>query len=132
VVSPASHQGPEDIEGFLKRHRGRRIALDEIHRLADPSNLLKVAADRFPDIHVVATGSSTLGASARFRDTLAGRKRTVRLLPVLHREIALFQVRTAERRLLHGGLPEHLTTSVVPERDSAEWIEAFWARDIRR
>ena len=127
---PRVRRDVEDIEGFLKRHRGRRIALDEIHRLADPSNLLKVAADHFPDIHVVATGSSTLGASARFRDTLAGRKRTVRLLPVLHREIAAFHVPTVERRLLHGGLPEHLTTSVLPERDFAEWIEAFWARDI--
>ena len=35
VGSPASHKGQEDIEGFLKRHRGRRVALDEIHRLAD-------------------------------------------------------------------------------------------------
>ena len=127
---PRVRRDVEDTEGFLKRHRGRRIALDEIHRLADPSNLLKVAADHFPDIHVVATGSSTLGASARFRDTLAGRKRTVRLLPVLHREIAAFQVPTPERRLLHGGLPEHLTRSVLPERDFEEWIEAFWARDI--
>lgn len=51
--------------------------------------------------------SSMLGASAPFRDTLAGRKRTVRLLPVLHRKLPAFGIGFPERRLLHGGLPGH-------------------------
>jgi uncharacterized protein len=64
----------DDPEGFLRGIRGRRIVLDEIHRLERPSEILKIAADHFPDIRILATGSSTLGASAKFRDTLAGRK----------------------------------------------------------
>lgn len=127
---PGVRRDADDTEAFLRRHRGRRIVLDEIHRLADPSTLLKIAADHFPDLHVLATGSSMLGASARFRDTLAGRKRTVRLLPVLHRELSAFGIGSPERRLLHGGLPEQLTATGLPEKDFAEWIEAFWARDI--
>lgn len=127
---PSVRRDADDVEAFLRRHRGRRIVLDEIHRLADPSTLLKIAADHFPDVHVLATGSSMLGASARFRDTLAGRKRTVRLLPVLHRELPAFGVGSPERRLLHGGLPEQLTAAGLPKKDFAEWIEAFWARDI--
>jgi len=71
-----------------------------------------------------------LGASARFRDTLAGRKRTVRLLPVLHRELPAFGISSLDRRLLHGGLPEQLTALGLPSRDFSEWTEAFWARDI--
>jgi len=127
---PGVRRDADDAEAFLHRHRGRRVVLDEVHRLADPSSLLKIAADHFPDVHVLATGSSTLGASARFRDTLAGRKRTVRLLPLLHRELAAFDVRSPERRLLHGGLPEQLTAAALPAQDFSEWIEAFWARDI--
>jgi len=127
---PGVRRDADDTEAFLHRHRGRRIVLDEIHRLADPSTLLKIAADHFPDVHVLATGSSMLGASARFRDTLAGRKRTVRLLPVLHRELSAFGIGSPERRLLHGGLPEQLTATGLPEKDFAEWTEAFWARDI--
>jgi len=127
---PSVRRDADDAESFLRRHRGRRIVLDEIHRLADPSALLKIAADHFPDVHVLATGSSMLGASARFRDTLAGRKRTVRLLPVLHRELPAFGIGSPERRLLHGGLPEQLTAPTLPEKDFAEWTEAFWARDI--
>ncbi len=62
--------------------RGRRIVLDEIHRLQSPSELLKIAADHYPRMYVVATGSSTLGASKKFRDTLAGRKRDLWLTPM--------------------------------------------------
>ncbi len=73
----------EDPEGFLGGLQGRRIVLDEVHRLANPSELLKIAADHFPDVKVIATGSSTLGATAKFADTLAGRKETVWLTPML-------------------------------------------------
>jgi len=127
---PSVRRDANDTEAFLRRYRGGRLVLDEIHRLTDPSTLLKIAADHFPDVHVLATGSSMLGASARFRDTLAGRKRSVRLLPVLHRELSAFGIGSPERRLLHGGLPEQLTATGLDEKDFAEWLEAFWARDI--
>jgi predicted AAA+ superfamily ATPase len=71
---PRVRRAVEDPEAFLAGLRRKRVVLDEIHRLSDPTELLKIAADHFPDIHVLATGSSTLGASARFRDTLAGQK----------------------------------------------------------
>lgn len=46
----------EDPEGFLRAARGKRIVLDEIHRLANPSEILKIAADHYPDVQVLATG----------------------------------------------------------------------------
>jgi len=49
--------------------------LDEIHRLPNPSEMLKIAADHYPRTRVIATGSSTMGASTKFRETLAGRTR---------------------------------------------------------
>ncbi len=60
----------QDPEAFLDELRGKRAVLDEIHRLGNPSELLKIAADHYRDIHIIATGSSTLGASRKFRDTL--------------------------------------------------------------
>ena len=38
---------------------------DEVHRLADPSRLLKIAADEYSNLKVLATGSSTLAANRR-------------------------------------------------------------------
>ncbi len=72
----------EDPQGFLDSIGSGRIVLDEIHRLPNPSELLKISADHYPQIKIVATGSSTLGASAKFRDTLAGRKAELWLTPI--------------------------------------------------
>lgn len=40
---PSVRRDAEDTEAFLSLHRGKRLVLDEIHRLADPSQLLKAA-----------------------------------------------------------------------------------------
>src|SRR6266436_2715801 len=49
-----------DPESFLDGLVGKRIVLDEIHRLQNPSELLKIAADHHSRTHIVATGSSFL------------------------------------------------------------------------
>lgn len=72
----------EDPEGFLQSTSGKRVVLDEVQRLPNPSEILKIAADHYPDTRVIATGSSTLQASAKFRDTLTGRKAQVWLTPM--------------------------------------------------
>lgn len=120
-----------DPEGFLNEAAGKTIILDEIHRLPDPSELLKIAADHFPDTRVVATGSSTLSASARFRDTLAGRKREVWLTPATMIDLDAFGGIPLGRRMLHGGLPPFLLSSAPDPRDFEEWLDGYWARDIQ-
>ena len=50
----------DDPQAFLEGMRGRRVVLDEVHRLERPSEILKIAADHYPDTRIVATGSSTL------------------------------------------------------------------------
>ena len=128
---PRVRQGMEDSESFLAGMRGKRIVLDEIHRLPNPSELLKIAADHFPDVPVLATGSSTLGASARFRDTLAGRKTELWLTPMIQTDLADFGNLDLPHRFLHGGLPPFFLAQELPERDFQEWMDAFWAKDIQ-
>ena len=43
------------------------VVLDEVHRLSDPSRVLKIAADAFPGLRILATGSSTLAAIRKFQ-----------------------------------------------------------------
>jgi hypothetical protein len=40
-----------------------------------------MSVDGFPKLKILATASSTLAASKKFRDTLTGRKRLVHLTP---------------------------------------------------
>ena len=121
----------EDPEEFLRGLKGRRVVLDEIHRLGDPSQLLKIAADHYPDVPIVATGSSTLGASKKFRDTLTGRKAEVWLTPMILPDLDDFGLPDMGRRMLRGGLPPFLLARSLPERDYQEWVDAYWAKDIQ-
>ena len=121
----------EDPQKFLDSIGNRRIVLDEIHRLPNPSELLKIAADHYPQIHIIATGSSTLGASAKFRDTLAGRKTELWLTPIIKADLADFNRTDLEHRLLYGGLPPFFLESEFPEYEFQEWIDAYWAKDIQ-
>ena len=41
----------------------KRLVLDEVQRLDNPAELLKTAHDHDPQLKIIATGSSTLGAS---------------------------------------------------------------------
>jgi predicted AAA+ superfamily ATPase len=107
------------------------LVFDEIHQLKDPTRLLKIGADHFPNLKILATGSSTLAASSKFRDTLTGRKRTVHLVPVLWDELASFGA-TIQRRLFHGGLPPALLAATKQPSFYREWLDSFFARDIQR
>ena len=120
-----------DPELFFKQLRGRRVVLDEIHRLPNPSEVLKIAADHFPRTRVLATGSSRLQASAKFRDTLTGRKAEVWLTPMMSRDLEDFGNRPLPYRLLRGGLPPFFLSREIPERDFQEWIDSYWAKDIQ-
>ena len=120
-----------DPEAFLASLRGKTVVLDEIHRLGDPAQLLKIAADHFPGTRVLATGSSTLGASRKFRDTLAGRKAELWLTPMMAADLDDFGASDLRHRFLHGGLPPFFLADVFPERDFQEWMDAYWAKDIQ-
>lgn len=109
----------------------RRIVLDEVHRAEDPSGLLKIGADEHPGVRILATGSSTLHASARFRDSLVGRKWPLRLAPVLWRECPdWLGADDLDRRLLHGGFPEQLLAAEPDPQWFEEWTDSFFARDV--
>lgn len=121
---------PEPLYDSLKR--GTVVIFDEIHRLNDPSRVLKIAADAYPNLKVLATGSSTLAATRKFRDSLAGRKQMIYLPPVLWSEcMDEFGIKELDRRLLHGGLPEPLMSEKKDASFFSEWMDSFYARDIQ-
>jgi uncharacterized protein len=74
--------------------------------------MFKIAADHHSRTHIVAACYSSLAASKRFRDTLAGRKRDLWLAPMCLLDMDF--------------LPEKHTG-----RDFQEWMDAYWAEDIQ-
>jgi len=128
---PRTRRLLEDPEGFLTEVRGKRIVLDEIHRLMNPSEILKIASDHYKDVRILATGSSTLGVSAKFRDTLTGRKQTVWLTPMITADLTAFRKNDIAYRLLRGGLPQFFLSETIPEADFQEWVDSYWAKDVQ-
>ena len=128
---PRVRRQMEDPQAFLEDLRGKRIVLDEIHRLANPSQLLKIAADHFPTIKVIATGSSTLQASAKFKDTLTGRKKEIWLTPMMSTDLKDFGNTDFSHRFKVGGLPPFFLSDRPPEADYREWMDSYWAKDIQ-
>lgn len=121
----------DDPQSFLKDHHNQRLVFDEIHRLHNPSQLLKIAADHFPDIKILATGSSTLGASAKFKDTLTGRKTELWLTPLNLTDLKDFNKTNLKHRFLFGGLPPFFLSTDLPESNFQEWMDGYWAKDIQ-
>ncbi|MCC6758001.1 MAG: ATP-binding protein [Candidatus Omnitrophica bacterium] len=128
---PRIRQMMANPEDFLDGLRKKRIILDEIHRLDNPSELLKIAADHYPDIKIIATGSSILGASSKFKDTLTDRKRELWLCPMLTEDMKDFNRKDLKHRFLRGGLPPLFLANNFPEKDFQEWVDSYWAKDIQ-
>ena len=128
---PTAEDMVRDPQVFFRSVARPVVVFDEIHQLRDPARVLKIGADAFPKLKVLATGSSTLAASKKFRDTLTGRKRTVHLLPVLWEELQAFGV-TLQDRLFRGGLPPAVLADVKTPAFYREWMDSFFARDIQR
>lgn len=120
-----------DPESFYRSVRRPVVIFDEVHQLADPSRLLKIGADEFPRIRILATGSSTLAATRKFRDSLAGRKRVVELVPILVQELPAFGILDLRDRLLRGGLPPVLLAAQEPSEFFPEWLDSYFARDVQ-
>lgn len=127
---PSVQRLAEDPESLYGSIREKVVIFDEVHRLGDPSQVLKIGADTRPQLKILATGSSTLAALRTFRDSLAGRKREIALQPVLFEELPRFGNATLEKRLLHGGLPSMLLSEHRDPGFYAEWLDSYYARDI--
>ena len=129
---PSVSRELNDPEFFFQSLGDNRVVVfDEIHQLDDPSRLLKIAADEYPNIKILATGSSTLAATKKFRDTLTGRKQSIHLSPVLWEECrGAFGIADLDHRLLHGGLPEALLARERLHEFYSEWFDSYYARDI--
>lgn len=128
---PRVRRALDDPELFFREQGRRLVVLDEIHRLLNPSEVLKIAADHFPRARVVATGSSTLAARRKFRDTLTGRKAELWLLPSTLADLRAFGMPSLDERMLRGGLPPFLLGDRLDDAAYRDWIDSFWAKDLQ-
>lgn len=121
----------EDPEFFWSKQEDKLVVLDEVHKLKDPSNFLKIATDHYPKVQIVATGSSTLGAKKKFKDTLTDRKRDLWMHAFLYREAMNSSNFNLDQYLLFGQLPPAFLAKNLNDNFYIEWLDSFWAKDIQ-
>lgn len=75
-------ENPENIFKyvFLKENKMSYVLIDEIQYLKNPTNFLKLLYDEYKGkLKIIATGSSAFYIDRDFKDSLAGRKKIIRL-----------------------------------------------------
>ncbi len=87
------------------------VFLDEAQRVQNIGLTLKLLVDTFPQVQIVATGSSSFDLSNKIAEPLTGRARVFRLYPFSLQELAAASStrevrRTLEQRMILGSYPE--------------------------
>lgn len=92
------------------------VLIDEAQRIPEIGICLKLLVDNYPDIQVIATGSSALDLSDSIKEPLTGRKFELMLFPLTYQEMVkhhgrLTEDRLLSHRLIYGQYPEVIRTS---------------------
>ena len=109
------------------------VVIDEAQRVRNIGLTLKLLVDNFPDIQVIATGSSSFELSNQVVEPLTGRKREFYLYPLSLNELLTKQSGLEVRRLLghylrYGTYPGVVTTD-EPEMLIREIADSYLYRD---
>ncbi|HOD18205.1 MAG TPA: ATP-binding protein [Candidatus Cloacimonadota bacterium] len=89
----------------------RIVFIDEAQRISEIGLCIKLLVDNYPDLQVIATGSSALDLNSKIKEPLTGRKYEFTLLPFSFSELAehygkLKEKRLIPHRLIWGSYPE--------------------------
>lgn len=121
----------------LKAFVGKKklIVFDEAQRVKNIGLTLKLLADTFPDIQVVATGSSSFDLSNEITEPLTGRKVEFYLYPLSLVELGdiyspLEIERLLERRMIFGMYPEIVNDGSESEGKLKVLARSYAYKDI--
>jgi len=101
----------EQIRTIIGKHK--YIFIDEAQRIENIGLTMKIITDRFKNVQLFVSGSSSFDLSNKINEPLTGRKWEYQLLPVSWEEYEshhgfLFAEQNLENRLLYGFYPDVL------------------------
>lgn len=94
------------------------IFIDEVQYLNNPSNLLKIIHDHFPNIKLFVSGSSTLAIKKKFKESLTGRKMVFVLRTLSFDEFLYFRKKTHLMKIkgeIDWKKPKELSSLIIKE-----------------
>ena len=64
------------------------VVLDEAQKITDIGTILKILVDTFPEVQIIATGSSSFDLANKINEPMTGRTKTFSLYPLAVEELA--------------------------------------------
>ena len=104
-----SNKTSTQLKAYIGNHK--MVIIDEAQRITDIGITIKLLVDNFPQIQIIASGSSSFDLSGRIKEPLTGRKIEFFLYPFSLKELLsvysqLEIKRILEYRILYGMYPE--------------------------
>jgi hypothetical protein len=99
---------------------GRLFIIDEAQRVLNIGISLKLLVDHYPDIQIIATGSSSFDLSNKIKEPLTGRAVSFTLFPVSLAELSATGINVSDPFSRQDVLAELLTFGSYPEIVSGE------------
>ena len=111
------------------------LLVDEAQKIINVGNMLKIIADRIPDMKVIATGSSSFKLAKAVNESLTGRKLEFRLYPLSFKEMVghtnlLEERRLIAHRMIYGYYPEVVSSPGNEKEILKELIDSYLYKDV--
>jgi len=130
-----SNRTSTEIKSFLGDKK--LVILDEAQRIRDIGLTLKLIVDSFPEVQIIATGSSAFDLSNQMVEPLTGRKYEFYLYPFSLAElIPIYSIleinRLLEQRIVLGMYPEIVFSGGEAENKLKSIARSYLYKDILR
>ncbi|OGI33171.1 MAG: ATPase [Candidatus Moranbacteria bacterium RIFOXYA12_FULL_35_19] len=122
-----------EIKAYLGK--AKIVILDEAQRIKNIGLTLKLMADNFPEIQIIATGSSSFDLSSKIAEPLTGRKNEFFLYPFSYSELkAIYSElelnRLLEQRIIFGMYPEVIEGGKEAQKNLKSLAKSYLYKDI--
>lgn len=113
----------------------RILVIDEAQMIPNIGLLIKRMVDNFPEIQIIATGSSAFELADRTKESMVGRKEELLLFPLsfsemVHHTDFITETRLVANRLAYGYYPEVVSNPGKEEKILKDLAEGFLYKDI--
>ena len=111
------------------------LIIDEAQMIHNIGLLIKRMVDNFPEIQVIASGSSAFELVDKTKESMVGRKEKLQLYPLTFSEMVthtnfIEESRLMPHRLIYGYYPEVVSNPGKEEKILNDLVEAFLYKDI--
>jgi uncharacterized protein len=111
------------------------LVIDEAQMIHNIGLLIKRMVDNFPEIQVIASGSSAFELADKTKESMVGRKEELQLFPLSYHEMVhhtsfITETRLVPHRLVFGYYPEVVTQVGKEEKILNDLVDGFLYKDI--